>query len=114
MLKKDGGFTLVELVVVIAILAILAGITVPAYGGYIRKAEEAADLVVCESVEIAVFAAYLEEGMDGPDSIAIVNGVVTLDEPYAANFATYISGTTIPEDLNATWSRSTSAWSISE
>ena len=43
MFKKNGGFTLVELIVVIAILAILAGIAIPAYSGYIQKAEEHSD-----------------------------------------------------------------------
>ena len=53
MFKSNGGFTLVELIVVIAILAILAGVAVPAYSGYIKKAEQAADLQVLSSVNTA-------------------------------------------------------------
>ena len=39
MFKSIGGFTLVELIVVIAILGLLAGIAVPAYNKYIEKAQ---------------------------------------------------------------------------
>ena len=44
------GFTLIELIVVIAILAILAAILIPAVTGYISKATNAKDDANCRSL----------------------------------------------------------------
>ena len=123
MFKKNGGFTLVELIVVIAILAILAGVAVPAYSGYIDRANEAADIVTCDAVKTAVFAAYAENGLDMPQKIVVADGSVTVaataDGTAAAMasdvqsaFAVYYGSTVAINGATATWTSTTNEWDI--
>lgn len=60
MKKKRNGFTLVELMVVIVIMAILAAASVPVFSGYIRKAKASGHLTECRAIYMAV-QTYLEE-----------------------------------------------------
>ena len=123
MFKKNGGFTLVELIVVIAILAILAGIAVPAYSGYIKKAEQAADLQMLSPVLTAAQGLAIEKGGATVTAIEVVKaGTVTVTATNAEGAAVSITSTEVTtltgplsfsaSFVNAKWSNTTEKWVV--
>ena len=68
--KKDNkGFTLVELVIVIAILAILVGILAPQYTKYVEKSRQAADIDNMEEMVKAVQVYVVDERTETKDTV---------------------------------------------
>lgn len=54
--KNNKGFSLVELIVVIAIMAVLVGVLAPQFMGYVEKSREATDIQNLDSVRTQVEA----------------------------------------------------------
>lgn len=60
--RANSGFSLVELIVVIAIMAILVGVAVPVYSSYIEKAEISKDKQLVGEVAHALQIGYAADG----------------------------------------------------
>jgi len=72
--KKQGGFTLIELMIVVAIIGILAMIALPAYQTYTNKAKFSEVVLATQNVKIAVEVCAQSEG-DLATCVQGTNGV---------------------------------------
>ena len=67
------GFTIIELVIVIAVIGILAAVLIPTFSGVIEKANESAAMQAARN-EYEVFLAEHAAEMTGEEHLVIVNG----------------------------------------
>ena len=77
---KNKGFSLVELIIVIAIMAILAAAIAPALIRYIDKSRRSDDVAAAESVNTAAQAAFSnEEAYDDVQAVLGGSSTITID-----------------------------------
>lgn len=62
-MKKQQGFTLIELMIVVAIIAILAAIAIPAYQDYVAKSKATAALADIAAGKTAYELTFTEKGV---------------------------------------------------
>ncbi len=68
-LRTQGGFTLIEIMIVVAILAIVSAIAIPLYSGYVRESKLGAARANIDPLRTAIEDYWLDNG-----SYAAING----------------------------------------
>lgn len=90
-IKAQGGFTLIELMIVVAIIGILAAIAIPAYQDYTIRARASESASVSSSVRTAI-GVYYSERDALPVALAQLRDYVTATSAaYATKYVSALS-----------------------
>lgn len=96
MRNRRKGFTLAELLIVVAIIGVLVGISIPIFNSQLEKSRRAVDVDNCRTIRSALAVAMIDDGVQINDSrTAIVLMLYNYSNPgsgYRAKLSPYLDG----------------------
>ena len=93
---NNKGFTIVELVIVIAVIAILAAVMIPTFSGIVKTANESAAAQVATAAYKEAYAIALKDGViNSGDSESVSNFTITFTTVTNGNVTAATIATTL-------------------
>jgi general secretion pathway protein G len=90
----DRGFTLIEILVSLAVVAVLVTLAIPSYTNYVNRARGAAAAQEMRVVEQAINAYQADRGVFPPSlSLSDIGQQVPLNDPWGRPYEYHIIGT---------------------
>ena len=99
---NNKGFSLVELIIVIAIMAVLVGVLAPQFIKYVERSRQAADLQNVQELKTAIEVYAADGSLGGNATITVKNKQATVDDTNG-KAAIEAAGLTSPVTLKSDW-----------
>lgn len=87
MTRRQSGFTVAEIMIAVAIVAIVVSIAIPAYNGYVTESKNVIAAADINTIEDEL-KAYFYETRQYPDDLAAI-GRATKEDPWGQTYTYY-------------------------